>query len=304
MKLQEFLGTDTKYGLEAIADDAELARQIQILLIGLGLLEPPADGKFGPISVAALKKFQSLTNTTETDFIGAETAKKLIETKPEDLPKPPLKLSNDLASRIVKYMQAMNYQVFTGLKEYNITYVEGMNGDGSLNKDNKNEFNDRRIVIEIVDGVPKIVDHWQATTEPGAYYTYKPMNRAGAARIQFGQYKAWAVGYHGNADRHEALIQVAPITVCRDFNKDFKRTGDKLDTGLFLVNQHWGYDAPSNDIKNASAGCLVGRMRQGHREFMAIVKQDRRYVTNNNYVFYTTVIPGDDLVKKFPATAR
>ncbi|MFQ4145956.1 peptidoglycan-binding domain-containing protein [Chlorogloeopsis sp. ULAP02] len=304
MKLQDFLGTDTKYGLEAIADDVELARQIQVILIGLSLLEPPADGKFGPISVAALKKFQSLTNTTETDFLGAATTKKLIETKREDLPQPPLKLGNDLASRIVKYMQAMNYQVFTGLKEYNIVYVEGMNADGSLNNDNRNEFNDRRIVIEIVDGVPKIVDHWQATTEPGAHYTYNPMNPAGAARIQFGQYKAWAVGYHGSAERHEALVQVMPITVCRDFNKDFKRNSDKLDTGLFAINQHWGYDFPTNNIKNASAGCLVGRMRQGHREFMGMIKQDRRYVANNNYVFYTTVIPGDDLVKKFPATAR
>ncbi|WGV28670.1 peptidoglycan-binding domain-containing protein [Halotia branconii] len=300
MKLQDFLGKEDKWGFEAIAQDLELARQIQILLIGLSLLEPPADSKFGPISAASLKKFQELTKTGETEFLGAVTAKKLIETKPEDLPQPPLKLGNDIASRIVKYMLAENYQVFTAPKQYNIVYIEGMNGDWSLNSDASNQFNDRRIVIEVVDGVPKIVDHWQATTEPGAYYTYNPMNPAGAARIKFGQYKSWAVGMHGSAERHEALVQVRPITVYRDFNKDFQRTADKLDTGLFYVNQHWGYDAPSNDIRNASAGCLVGRMRQGHREFMAIIKQDRRYVANSDYVFYTTIIPGDDLVKKFP----
>lgn len=300
MKLQDFLGTGEKWGFEAIAQDSELTRQVQILLIGLGLLEPPADGNFGPVSTAALKKFQELTKTGEAEFLGAVTAKKLIETKSEDLPKPPLKLGNDIASRILKYMLAQDYQVFTGSKEYNIVYIEGMDGDWTLNSDTPNGFNDRRIVIEVVNGIPKIVDHWQATTEPGRYYTFNPMNPEGAARIKFGQYKAWAVGMHGNAERHEALVQVAPITVYRDFNKDFQRTGDKQDTGLFLVNQHWGYDAPSNDIKNASAGCLVGRMRQGHREFMAIVKQDRRYVSNNNYVFYTTVIAGDDLLKKFP----
>lgn len=300
MKLQDFLGKEEKWGFEAIAQDSELTRQIQILLIGLGLLEPPADGKFGPVSTAALKKFQELTKTGETEFLGAVTAKKLIETKPEDLPKPPLKLGNDIASRIVKYMLAQDYQVFTGSKEYNIVYIEGMNADWSLNNDAPNAFNDCRILIEVVDGIPKIVDRWQATTEPGRHYTFNVMNAAGAARIKFGQYKAWAVGMHGNAERHEALVQVAPITVHRDFNKDFKRTGDKLDTGLFLINQHWGYDAPSNDIKNASAGCLVGRMRQGHREFMALIKQDRRYVANRDYIFYTTVIPGDDLLKKFP----
>ncbi|BAY17169.1 peptidoglycan binding domain-containing protein [Anabaenopsis circularis NIES-21] len=300
MKLQDFLGKEEKWGFEAIAKDEELTRQIQILLIGLGLLEPPADAKFGPVTAAAIKKFQELKKIDEPDYIGAFTAKELIETKPDELPKPALKLGNDIASKIVKYMLAQNYQVFTGAKEYNIVYVEGIDGDWNLNSDTPNAFNDRRIVIEVVNGTPKIVDHWQATTEPGRYYTLNPMNPGGAARIKFGQYKAWAVGLHGNAERHEALVQVAPITVYRDFNKDYQRTGDKLDTGLFYVNQHWGYDAPSNDIKNASAGCLVGRMRQGHREFMSIIKQDRRYVANNDYVFYTTVIPGDDLLKKFP----
>ncbi|MBW4478410.1 MAG: peptidoglycan-binding protein [Tolypothrix brevis GSE-NOS-MK-07-07A] len=302
MRLQEFLGTDQKYGFEAIAQESDLARQVQIQLIGLGLLEPPADGKFGPLSGAALKKFQDLTKTGETEFLGKVTAEALIETKPGSLPKTPLKLSNDLPSRIVKYMQSKNYTIFTEPKEYNIVYIEGMNEDGSLNDDAPNEFNDRRIVIEVADGVPKIVNHWGATTEPGSGYTFKPMNSQGAARIQFGQYKAWSVGTHGTAEPHEALVQVDDITVCRDFNQDFKRTGDKLDTGRhFGVNQHYGFDFPQNDIRLASAGCLVGRRREGHREFMRIIKGDRRYRTNSNYVFYTTIIPGDDLVKAFPA---
>jgi peptidoglycan hydrolase-like protein with peptidoglycan-binding domain len=301
MKLQNFLGTAEKWGYEAIANDVELSRQIQVLLIGLGLLEPPADGKFGPVSTAALKEFQQLLNTGEPEFLGAVTAKKLIEAKKDDLPKPALKLGNDIASKIVKYMLAENYQVFTNAKEYNIVYIEGINGDWTLNNDAANEFNDQRIVLEIINGVPKIVNSWQATTEPGSHYTYSPMNPKGAARIQFGQYKAWTVGYHGTANPHEALRQVGDITVCRDFNKDFKRTGDELDTGDdFYVNQHWGYDAPVNDIKNASAGCLVGRRKEGHKEFMAIIKQDRRYVANNDYIFYTTIIPGDDLLKRFP----
>ncbi|BAZ49576.1 peptidoglycan binding domain-containing protein [Nostoc sp. NIES-4103] len=208
-----------------------------------------------------------------------------------------LKFSNDIASIIIKYMLGKDYQVFTDPKEYNIIYLEGVSEDWTLNSDDPNKFNDRRLVIEVAEGVPKIVDHWQATTEPGRHYTLNPMNPGGAARIKFGQYKSWAVGMHGNSEPHEALIQVAPVTVHRDFNKDFKRTGDKLDIGLFGINQHWGYDAPTNDIKNASAGCLVGQMRKGHREFMAIVKQDRRYTASRDYVFYTTVIAGDDLLK-------
>jgi peptidoglycan hydrolase-like protein with peptidoglycan-binding domain len=186
MKLQDFLGKQEKWNFEAIGQDGELSRQIQVLLIGLGLLDPPADGKFGPVSATALKKFQELTKSGENDYLGAVTAKNLIETKPGDLPEPPLKLSNSIPSRIVKYLQAKDYQVFTGTRQYNIVYIEGMNEDWSLNSDTANEFNDRRIVIEIVEGVPKVVNHWQATTEPGRYYTNNPMNPGGAARIKLG----------------------------------------------------------------------------------------------------------------------
>jgi hypothetical protein len=202
-----------------------------------------------------------------------------------------------LATKIIDYMKAKNYVVFSGEKNYNIIYIEGMNEDGILNDDAPNQFNDRRIIVEVMGGIPKIVNSWQATTEPGNYYTYRPMNPNGAARIKFGQYQAWKVGIHGNSEPHEALVQFLPITVCRDFNQDFKRTGDKLDSGNFGVNQHWGYDAPMTDIKNTSAGCLVGRRREGHREFMELVKNDTRYQKNCDYVFYTTVIAGDDLIK-------
>jgi hypothetical protein len=123
------------------------------------------------------------------------------------------------------------------------------------------------------------------------------MNPGGAARIKFGQYKAWQVGIHGTSDRHEALVQTGgEITVHRDFNKDYQRSGDKLDTGYFAVNQHWGYDLPYTNVYFASAGCLVGRTRQGHREFMSLIKKDQRYQLNDRYVFYTTVIYGQDLI--------
>ncbi|NJP19103.1 MAG: hypothetical protein HC763_09195 [Hydrococcus sp. CRU_1_1] len=41
----------------------------------------------------------------------------------------------------------------------------------------------------------------------------------------------------------------------------------------------------------------MGRTRKGHREFMSLVKSDRRYQENRNYTFITTIIAGDDLVK-------
>lgn len=298
MKLQNFIGKDLKYTMEAVAADKELATQTQVRLINLGLLEAPADGRFGPVSLAALKKLQFLTNCNEPDYLGRVTAKKLIEQKRDELPIPKLNLGNDLASRIVKYMQLQGYQIFQGIREYNIVYLEGMNADGTLNGDPPNCFNDRRLVIQVVDGIPAIIGNWEATSEPGNHYTQRPMNNSGAARIKFGQYKAWQVGFHGTSDRHEALVQTGgEVTVHRDFNKDYQRTNDKLDTGYFGINQHHGYDLPSNNVYVASAGCFVGRTRQGHREFMNLIKKDQRYNVNKNYIFYTTVIDAGDMIK-------
>lgn len=314
MKLQNFLGEDIKWGMEAIAADQELAKQIQICLITLGLLGPPVDGRFGPISTAAFKQFQDLMQCNEPNFLGQATAKKLIETKIGDLPVLPLNLGNDLASRIVKYMQQKQYHVATGPKEFNIVYVEGMNPEGTLNNDSPNEFNDVRMVIEFINGKPKIAGSWEGTTEPGWHYTVEaPMNEKGAARIQFGQYKAWRLGMHGVSNPHRALVQVAAVSVHRDFNQDFKRIGDFVDTGIFAINQHWGYDFPRNDVNVAGAGCLVGRSTTGHKDFLDIIEQDRRYLATpfgppifpgdpaeRTYVFISTIIPGDELVKLFP----
>ncbi|MFB2891942.1 hypothetical protein ACE1CI_03245 [Aerosakkonemataceae cyanobacterium BLCC-F50] len=200
-----------------------------------------------------------------------------------------------LTDKIIDYMERNQYQIFRGEKLLNIVYIEGMNPDGSLNDDAPNYFNDVRMVIGFEGSEPIALGIWEGTTEPGRRYTVKPMNPKGAARIAFGQYRAWAVGRHGNSEPHEALIQVAAVKVHRDYNKDFIRTGDRIDEGLFGINQHYGYDLPRSDIGLASAGCLVGRTRAGHREFMRVVKSDRRYQENKNFIFTTTIIPGDKL---------
>ncbi|MFB2836533.1 peptidoglycan-binding domain-containing protein [Floridanema evergladense] len=276
---------------ETLTKDTQLAKEVQTNLTRLGLLDPPADGKFGQFSIQALKEFQFLMKISESG-LGPQTSKALSEVA-EAIP---LNLGNDLASRFVKYMQSKKYFVAVGERCYNIVYLEGAEADGTPNQDTFNEWNDRRIVIEIASGTPKIVGNWLATTEPGDRYTYRPMNPKGAARIAFGQYKAWQVGTHGNSQPHEALVQCGTLGVHRDANKDGLRIGDAIDEGTsFGINQHWGYDLPKVGI--ASAGCLVGQSRKGHREFMALIKQDRRYQLNSGYVFLTTVIAGDDLAK-------
>jgi|SRR5215510_2366228 len=195
---------------------------------------------------------------------------------------------DELASKIIDAMRARRYQIDSDEGHLNIVYVEGMNVDGTANDNAPNQFNDLRAVIRFVGGKPVIAGAWEGTTEPSRRWTQDPMNPKGAARIAFGQYTAWQAGMHHD---HEALVQVAPVTVHRDLDKDYRRDGDARHTGLFGINQHWGYDLPRNDLGNSSAGCLVGRTRAGHRAFMALVKTDKRYLADRNHRFTTTVLP-------------
>jgi hypothetical protein len=49
-----------------------------------------------------------------------------------------------------------------------------------------------------------------------------------------------------------------------------------------------------DDVGTASAGCLVGEKRDGHRAFMAVIKPDPRSRANNAYKFMPAVIPGHE----------
>jgi hypothetical protein len=200
---------------------------------------------------------------------------------------------SDLADRVIAVMERKGYNVDRGPGEVNIVYVEGMDPDGTPNANEANKWNDLRLVIRFEEGQPKIIGSWAATTEPGRYFTENPVNPRGAARIEFGQYKAWQVGMHrGN---HEALVQTGgQITICRDLNKDGLRTGDRREIGDFGLAQHWGYDLA--EVDRASAGSLVGQSKEGHRDFMAIVKSDPRYQADRQHVFATTILPASDVV--------
>lgn len=319
MNLKSFAETDYKYAFEAIAEDLMLTLELQEALVAIGLLEASfeeswADRGFDQATATALLTFQTnfLPDTSlerQYGYFGAETAKALIEAQPTS--RGTVTLSNsksdgksqvgDMASRIYNYMVKKGYTVFTERKQYNIVYIEGMNPDFTLNNDAPDEFNDLRLVLEVQEGKPAIVGKWEGTTEPGKVYTIdRPLNRNGAARIEFKQHRCWQVDIHnrGKVSAHEALVQTGgKVTVHRDRNKDFIRTNDDLDRGFFGINQHWGFDFPKNNIKTASAGCLVGRTTAGHKQFMEFVKQDNRYEADRKYVFYTTVIAGDDLMK-------
>lgn len=273
---------------KVVAPDTPI--KIQERLTAMGLLDPPADGVVGAVTRWALRMAGIKGELT------AETANAILQ-ELSTMAALPLNPRDDLAGRIVRAAKERDFWIARHKDCCNIIYIEGMDEDGTANANKPNEFNDLRIVIQMTAaGVPKITGMWQATTEPGRYWTLRPMNSKGAARIAFGQWKSWTVGIHNES--HEALVQTAPLMVWRDQNKDFSREGDTSDTGLFGINQHWGYDSPKTDLGHSSAGCLVGRMKTGHREFMNLIKGDARFKAGGAaYRFMTTVMPAQWVLK-------
>ncbi|WP_285295738.1 peptidoglycan-binding domain-containing protein [Aureimonas altamirensis] len=277
-----------------LSSDAALAKAVQWRLTELGYLDPPADGKFGPVSSWALGEFCDRNGVSLREGFTRTVAQRLVTPTvflPEIVP------GGTWFDKVISAMKTEGHFISRHPDAKNIVYLEGASRDGRPNDDTPNQFNDLRIVFSVGEGGTIDVEGsvWDGTTEPGRYWTLNPMNPLGAARIAFGQYKAWCVGTHhpNAASAHQALVQIEPISVYRDRNKDFKRPGDMVDTGLFAINQHWGYDAPQDDLGRTSAGCLVGRTRDGHRKFMSLVKTDPRYIASRSYRFMTTVLPGD-----------
>ena len=291
MTLGELAGGARAVPLALVGGDRPLATEIQDRLTAHGLLDPPADGSFGPVSLWGISQFLRKVGTPGKTVIDAEAAGALLG----DEPVFPLRAPDSLAGRIVAAMHKAGHWLCRHPDCVNVVYVEGMDEDGTPNVDAPNVFNDLRVVLRVNRvGTPAIEAIWEATTEPGRHYTLiEKLDPRGAARIAFGQYKAWSVGTHmaGRPSGHEALVQTAPIRVFRDLDQDFERTADQVFAGLFGVNQHWGFDLPKSDIGRASAGCLVGRTKTGHRAFMALCKADPRYRANNSYRFLTSVLP-------------
>lgn len=198
-----------------------------------------------------------------------------------------------LPERLVAAMKKHNYKLFTNPGETNIIYVKGMAPEGDKNDDAPNKFNDARFVVTFEDGKPVLAGAWQATVDPSRYWTEHRMNPKGAARVKPGQYTAWVNGKHHDQD---AWVQSGDITVYRDDNEDFSSAGDAEDTSDdFGINQHGGYDLPKNDLGRSSAGCLVGRMMKGHREFMALTKADPRFKANKHFVVTAALLLASDV---------
>ena len=138
---------------------------IQERLTAMGLLDPPADGVVGAVTRWALRMAGikgELTAENANEILQELSTKTALPLNPRD----------DLAGRIVRAAKEHDFWIARHKDCCNIFYIEGMDEDGTANANRPNEFNDLRVVIQLTAaGVPKITGMWQATTEPGRYWT-------------------------------------------------------------------------------------------------------------------------------------
>jgi peptidoglycan hydrolase-like protein with peptidoglycan-binding domain len=297
-----------------------LLRAIQTRLCELGILDPQisgdkntpfgpssfADGRFGSNTYNSILAFHDYLQLPKPETqLTLPFFSRLLESTPDTFfpiqfnPKPADDEQTLLAKQILRYMQKKGYWIARAPDLLNIVYIEGADATGQPNNDRLNEWNDRRCVIRIrPGGIPEMLVNDQATTEPGRFYTLNPLNAAGAARLAFGQYKAWLLSDHKG--EQPALKQVDLVRLFRDTNKDGSRnSADRIDIGRsFGINQHSTKpNVLPAQVDRYSAGCLVGLRYFYHLSFLDMLRQDRRYRGNPLYVYMTTLINGDDLAR-------
>ncbi len=283
------------------------ARWVQESLNTLGATPPlKVDGNLGPRSRAEIIKFQSAHGLAADGVAGPITRARMLQalnlqesdpsllpplSKPPDV-QPPVEEGRPLLDRVIAGMEKLDYKIDKELGQINIAYSEGYDRDGKRNANTPGLFNDVRMVFDYVNGEPRLLGSWTGSTQPGAYYTMKPLNPGGCANIFPGQYRAWKVGLHRG--QYEALVQRGTIKLTRDKNKDFRREGDAVEVGDYEgVNQH--HAANASEVGPHSAGCLVGARIDGHEDFMRIVKTDPRFKADRNYMFWTAILSQDQV---------
>lgn len=201
---------------------------------------------------------------------------------------------------IVNYMLSQGMVVRRGSKRVNIVYVEGCNADLNPNKDRADQFNDRGlIIVEKSNNNFEIVLNHPCTTEPGVAATWSRAARAlgGVARIALGQQVAWRPGFHKQSlfqKGHPALVQVAPVYVHRDRNRDGIRPGDIITTAKG-INHHGTRPGFIPTIVGMwSQGCMVRPVWQDHMDFYDACLSDED-VTNPEFIFPSAVLSGKAL---------
>jgi hypothetical protein len=163
-------------------------------------------------------------------------------------------------------LKQRGYKLFTRPYELNIVGIRS-------NETTPNRFDDQLHVFYKTNSGDWVHHQYQITTDPGTFWLNNPLLPQGTAILSPAQYVgAYKLGLHRG--QYTALVQVKPVTVIRDYNRnnvlDFFN-GTK-DTGYHGINIHKA-TGTTPTVDKDSAGCQVFENLPDFEEFMNLCQQ-------------------------------
>lgn len=179
--------------------------------------------------------------------------------------------------------------------DYNLNIVGVRNSN--TNNEVTNKFDDKITVTYKKDGV-WFFNSYEATTDPGRYWTKNIMRKEGVACLKEGQWRsAYVIDKHRG--QYDALCQRGknPVTVYRDKNKDecYDLDDNNTQTGYFGINIHRATaraGKKSTQVDKWSAGCQVIASNDDWNEFIFLCYKARE-IWGNSFTY--TLIKSEDI---------
>jgi len=114
---------------------------------------------------------------------------------------------------------------------------------------------------------------YRCTADPGSVYARDPMNPKGTAHLAPGHYpSSHTLGLHKNTP---AMVQIGPVRVMRDADRDGSPDGALTEWGIFGVNIHGAKNEPVT-VGRWSAGCPVVPSDADLQQFLGLVKDQAK----------------------------
>lgn len=180
-----------------------------------------------------------------------------------------------MLSRIKAILNSQSYEVYVKPYQLNIVGLRSKNT-------NANSFDDEIHVFYRTEKGDWNYHSYKATTDPGTFWLNNPSYTQGTAILAQGQYKdAYAIGLHRG--KYEALRQVKPVTVIRDYNRDslLDFNNGTQEIGIFGINIHKAEsDGTTKYIDKYSAGCQVFQNAGDFNQFMDLCERHKSLYGN------------------------
>jgi hypothetical protein len=184
-----------------------------------------------------------------------------------------------MLARIKAILRERGYVLYT--KPYQLNIV-GLRSKSTV----PNKFDDEIHVFYRTDSGTWNYHVFNATTDPGTFWLNNASYEQGTAILATGQYvDSYALGLHRGL--YEALVQVKPVTVIRDYNRDaiLDFNNGMHQTGLFGINIHRAEISGSTKVINKySAGCQVFQIAEDFAMFISLCRvHGLRYGNSYSY---------------------